>query len=466
MRKHFLLFISIMFILIISMPKKCYAAGEIPSNFLIQKILVTKNNNGKYFIWIKFNNIIKKLNPQYKLYNCGFQLKFPETKFYFKSKFLKYKNPLISGIELIHGKKNTTGVIVYFKKGIKINQKDIEKSIYKNYYIIKINHSFAGSIFKNIGKKTSSAGKLALLKSSFKKTNKNGNKHNNGLNNNKKTGLKNLTNKLNPLSNIKTNKKILNRKPVKMNFNFGFEIIKTIFSLLLVLGFIYAIYYLLTKFKGKISNIKKNRNNIRILSSVNIGFKKSLILASVNNQLYLIGVSPASMQVIGHIKDNENNDNTDADNADNNDMIMPSTNNININNDKKNGRINNINNTDKSDDDEDAAAVNNSSGNNNSNNYKNEDIYKNIPGSRNNFNNFFKQHISTLSNDKSKNEEVSVAQKKDELPLSENNAEEFLEYKIRNISEARIKNKADNVFFDIEKKIKGLMENNYTRKNK
>ncbi|MHB1680742.1 MAG: FliO/MopB family protein [bacterium] len=439
------------------MSKKCYAAGKIPSNFLIQKILVTKNNNGKYFIWLKFNNIIKKLNPQYKLYNYGFQLKFPETKFHFKSKFLKYKNPLISGIELIHGKKNTTGVTVYFKKGIKINQKDIEESIYKNYYIIKINHSFAGGIFQNIGKKTSSAAKLAFLKNSFKKINKNSNKHNNILNN-KKAGLKNSANKLNPLSNIKTNKKIIiNKKPVKMNFNFGFEVIKTIFSLLLVLGFIYAIYYLLTKFKGKISNIKKNQNNIRILSSVNIGFKKSLILASVNNQLFLIGVSPTNMQVIGHIKDNENNDNIVANNADNNDMDMPNTNNININNDKNNSRINNINSTDKSDD-EDNIAINNSGGNNNSNSYKNEDIYKNIPGSRNNFNNFFKHHISALSNDKSKNE--------DELPPNENNSEEFSEYKIRNISEARIKNKADNVFFDIEKKIKGLMENNYIRKNK
>jgi hypothetical protein len=183
MRKLFLIFISIM--LIISMSQKCYAAGKIPSNFLIQKILVTKNNNGKYFLWLKFNNIVKKLNPQYKLYNYGFQLKFPDTGFHFKSKFLKYNNHLISGIELIHGKKNKTDVTVYFKKGIKVNQKDIEKSIYKDYYVIKINHSFADNIFKNIGKKPSSAGKLALLKSSFKKIDKNGNKLNN-----KKAGIK------------------------------------------------------------------------------------------------------------------------------------------------------------------------------------------------------------------------------------------------------------------------------------
>ncbi|MHB1664208.1 MAG: FliO/MopB family protein [bacterium] len=455
MRKLFLIFVFILiFILTILMPyfisgknaEKCYAEGKIPSNFLIQKILVTKNNNGKYFLWLKFNNIVKKLNPQYKLYNYGFQLKFPNTGFHFKSKFLKYNNHLISGIELIHGKKNKTDVTVYFKKGIKINQKDVEKSIYKDYYVIKINHSFADNIFKNIGKKTSSAGKLALLKSSFKKIDKNGNKLNN-----KKAGLKNLKNKLNPLSNIKNNKKILNKQPAKMNFNFGFEIIKTIFSLLLVLGFIYAIYYLLTKFKGKISNIKKNQNSIRILSSVNIGFKKSLILASVNNQLFLIGVSPTNMQVIGHIKDNENNNNNniEANNAD----ALNDASNIN---DKNNTRI--YNNIDKSDDEKDIAINNNSSSNDSSNNYKNEDIYKNDFGSKNNFNTFLKQHIGALSNDKGKNE--------DGPPPFGDNSEESSEYKIRNISEARIKNKADNVFFDIEKKIKGLMENNYIRKNK
>ncbi len=446
MRKLFLVFISIIFILIISISsssKKCYAAGKIPSNFLIQKILVTKNNNGKYFLWLKFNNdIVKKLNPQYKLYNYGFQLKFPNTGFHFKSKFLKYNNHLISGIELIHGKKNKTDVTVYFKKGIKVNQKDIEESIYKDYYIIKINHNFADNIFKNIGKKTSSADKLTLLKSSFKKINKNGNKFNN-----KNASLKN---KLNPLYNIKNNKKILNKQPAKMNFNFGFEIIKTIFSLLLVLGFIYAIYYLLTKFKGKISNIKKNQNSIRILSSVNIGFKKSLILASVNSQLFLIGVSPTNMQVIGHIKDNENNNNIEANSADAlNDAL-------NIN-DKNNASIYNNNNIDKSDDEKNIS-INNNISNDNGNNYKDEDIYKNNFGAKNNFNTFLKQHIGALSNDKSKNEDGS-------LPVGDN-SDESSEYKIRNISEARIKNKADNVFFDIEKKIKGLMEHDYIRKNK
>ncbi len=433
--------------------KKCYAEGKISSNFLIQKILITKNNNGKYFLWLRFNNnIVKKIFPQYKLYNYGFQLKFPDTGFHFKSKFLKYNGRLISGIELIHGKKNKTNVTIYFKKGIKVNHKDIEKSIYKDYYIIKINHNFTDNIFKNIGKKTSLAGKLALLKSSFKKIDRNDNKLTN-----KKTGLKNLKNKLNPLSDIKNNKKILNKQPAKMNFNFGFEIIKTIFSLFLVLGFIYAIYYLLTKFKGKISNIKKNQNNIRILSSVNIGFKKSLILASVNNQLFLIGVSPASMQVIGHIKDNDNND-ADVNNADDsNDIHMPNTDNININ-DKKNGSINNINNTDKSSDYEKDAVINNSISNNNNNNYKKEDIYKNNFGAKNNFNTFLKRHIGALSNHKVKNEGGS-------LPVGDN-SEEFSEYKIRNISEARIKNKADDVFFNIEEKIKGLMENDYIRKNK
>ncbi len=442
MSKLFLIFISIILIISIS-SKKCYAAGKIPSNFLIQKILVTKNNNGKYFLWLKFNNdIVKKLNPQYKLYNYGFQLKFPNTGFHFKSKFLKYNNRLISGIELIHGKKNKTNVTIYFKKGIKVNQKDIEESIYKDYYIIKINHNFADNIFRNIGKKTSSADKLALLKNSFKKINKNGNNLDK-----KKAGLKN---NLNPLSNIKNNKKILNKQPVKMNFNFGFEIIKTIFSLLLVLGFIYAIYYLLTKFKGKISNIKKNQNSIRILSSVNIGFKKSLILASVNNQLFLIGVSPASMQVIGHIKDNDNDNNINANNADAlNDAL-------NIN-DKNNTRIYN-NNIDKSDDEKNIA-INNNISNDNGNNYKDEDIYKNNFGAKNNFNTFLKQHIGALSNDKSKNEDVLP-------PPAEDSSEESYEYKIRNISEARIKNKADNVFFDIEKKIKGLMEHDYIRKNK
>lgn len=538
----------------------CYASEKIPLNFLLQKILVTKNNNGKYLVWLKFNNAAKQLEPNYKLYNYGFKLKFPDSGFHFKSKFLKYSdNPLLSGIELIRGTKHSTDVMIYFKKGIKINKKRLESSFYGNYYIIKINRSFAGNIFQNVGKKTPQLSKLALLKNSFKNVKKplkvqtapNQTTLNQTAQFNKKakryektakaaqatqTGQAEQNNKTD-----KINKTMLNKQPAAMNFNFGFEIIKTIFSLLLVLGFIYAIYYLLTKFKGKISNIKKNKNNIRIISSVNIGFKKSLILASVNNQLFLIGVSPTNMQVIGHIRDDENNivggNDAGAENdalAPNMDNFMAGVNHKSFNYSKNHGKS--------------SYAGNNSNGNdvydnndNDDNNNEGNDDKRNIaiskdnagkflnkkaaPASRNSFSSFLKQHISALSKDKSKNKDSDAdppqfepeldhhqpafenitPDKKSGTPpsysysgFSDNNnknnnnngnrsggsgntnnngknsdnysdnenyndnykGEESSEYKIRNISEARMKNKADNVFFDIENKIKGLMESN------
>ncbi|RZD16210.1 MAG: hypothetical protein EVJ46_08475 [Candidatus Acididesulfobacter guangdongensis] len=505
----------------------CYASGKFPPNSLLQKILVTKNNNGKYLIWLKFNNAAKQLNPNYKLYDYGFKLKFPDSGFHFKSKFLKYSdNPLISGIELIRGAKHSADVMVYFKKGIKINKKRLESSFYGNYYIIKINRSFAGNIFQNVGKKTPQLSKLALLKNSFKnikkpledkpalnKTapfNKKAERY-------AKVGQAEKTNKTD-----KIDKTMLNKQPAAMNFNFGFEIIKTIFSLLLVLGFIYAIYYLLTKFKGKMSNIKKNKNNIRIISSVNIGFKKSLILASVNNQLFLIGVSPTNMQVIGHISDDENNIGSSENDAGENAPAAP-----NNNIDMMKGIINRKSvNYSKNAGSQSSDLSNNDSDNDNDNNggdEDNRDIAVNVskdnagkflnkkaaPASRNSFSSFLKQHISALSKDKSQNKDLNVSQfepkldrqatfenrtpdKKSGAPSSysysnnsnnnvrgsNNNAnnnenendnyndndndkgEESSEYKIRNISEARIKNKADNVFFDIENKIKGLMESN------
>ena len=517
----------------------CYAAGKIPSNFLLQKILVTKNNNGKYLIWLKFNNAAKQLNPGYKLYNYGFKLKFSYAGFHFKSKFLKYSNnPLISGIELIHGAKRSADVMVYFKKGIKINKKRLESSFYGDYYIIKINRSFAGNIFQNVGKKIPQLSKLALLKSSFKNVkkplkdktapfNKKAERH-------AKTAQASQTGQTGKIN--KTNKiaqTMLNKQPAAMNFNFGFEIIKTIFSLLLVLGFIYAIYYLLTKFKGKISNIKKNKNNIRIISSVNIGFKKSLILASVNNQLFLIGVSPTNMQVIGHIRDDENNIGSENNAGENDaasplkDMMTGIINHKSVNYSKNASKSSDLGNNDNDDDDNDgnddnvALAV----GKDNAGRFLNK---KAAPASRNSFSSFLKQHISALSKDKSKNKDSDASQSEPELDrqshqpafenrtsgkkstapspysysgfLNNNNnntnnnnngsdrnggginlnnnendnynndndnynndndkGEESSEYKIRNISEARIKNKADNVFFDIENKIKGLMESN------
>ena len=548
----------------------CYASGNVSPNSLLQRILVTKNNNGKYLIWLKFNNAAKRLNPNYKLYNYGFKLKFPYTGFHFKSKFLKYSNnPLISGIELMRGAKHSADVMVYFKKGIKINQKRLESSFYENYYIIKINRSFAGNIFQNIGKKAPQLSKLALLKNSFKnikkplkaktalnKTalnkiapfNKNAERHDKAAPT-AQTAQPERTNKTNIIG-----KTMLNKQPAAMNFNFGFEIIKTILSLLFVLGFIYAIYYLLTKFKGKISNTKKNKNNIRIISSVNIGFKKSLILASVNNQLFLIGVSPTNMQVIGHIKDDENNIGSENDTSEDSiaapikNMMTGMINNKSVNYSRNfgssSGLRNNDNNYNDNNDDNDDNNDNNDNGDiddiqdiavskGNAGKFLNK---KDTPASRNSFSSFLKQHISALSKDKNKNKdnknseasqftpelnrreafENRTPNKKSGAPstysysgfLNNNNknnrnnvndninanggydgydgyggnvgnnknddysfnyndsnndkdkAKESSEYKIRNISEARSKNKADNVFFDIENKIKGLMESN------
>ena len=209
------------------------------------------------------------------------------------------------------------------------------------------------------------------------------------------------------------------------NLNVGFEVIKTVVYLALVLGLIYAIYFLLLKFKGRVA-IKKNVNNLKIVSSLNLGNKKSVFLIEVGSELFLVGVSPSNIQVIGHIKDL------------NSDSIS-----------------NEIIQTDIKDNKTGApfmdSRLRGNDGGNIDDNIKTS--FRTDGFSNKSSDNFAKVLKNQVDSKESLNLNPNIKFDADKLDGQGN-------YKIKNISEARFKNKADNVFFDIEEKLKGLIENN------
>lgn len=360
------LFITI--IIFTALAKFSYAANN-NKNLYLKNILVSKSA-GSRLIWFKFNGKSNNLIPKYILNNYSLELTFKNTYPVMGSKFMKFKNKLFRGIEIVPLKNLSLNAIIFFNKGIKIDKKDIKGSYYKNYFIIKISHKFSSGLFKNIGKKP------ALITSSRKRLNTN-------------NTPKNTPFSLNPNSKNSG------------NLNVGFEIVKTVVYLALVLGLIYVIYFLLLKFKGRVTE-KKNLNNLKIISSLNLGNKKSILLIEVNKELFLVGVSNSNIQVIGHIKD----------------LNLDST-------------SNEITQTHIED---------------------NKTPFHTDGLSNESYGNFAK----VLKNQVDSKESLNL---NPNIKFGSNKADRSDNYKIKNISEARFKNKADNVFFDIEEKLKGLIEN-------
>ncbi|MDA8053100.1 MAG: flagellar biosynthetic protein FliO [Deltaproteobacteria bacterium] len=369
-----------------------YAANNNSNKNLYLKNISVSKSAGSYFIWFKFNGKEGNFIPKYVLNNYSLELTFQNTYPAIGSKFIKFKNRLFRGIELIPLKNLSLNAIIYFNKGILIDKKDIKGSSYKDYFVIKISHKFASSLFKNIGKKPVSP---ALL-------------------------IKPPAVNINNINNAPKNMPFSLNEGSKNsgNLNVGFEVIKTVIYLTLVLGLIYAVYFLLLKFKGRIA-VKKNVNNLKIVSSLNLGNKKSVFLIEVGSELFLVGVSPSNIQVIGHIKDlNHNSASNDAPQAHpEGGKAGPHA------NSGEGGR--------------DTTAV-----------YQGG--LSSRPQSSDNFAKVLKNQVDSKE---SLNLNPNIKFDPGKLDMEGN-------YKIKNISEARFKNKADNVFFDIEEKLKGLIENN------
>ncbi len=361
--------------------KFTYAVGT-SKNLYLENISVSKKGDS-YFIWFKFNGKPNSIIPKYSLNNYSLKLAFRNTYILSGSKFIKFNNRLFRGIELTSLKNLNLNAIVFFNKGVKISMSDVRSSFYGNYFIISISHKFATGFFKNVGKK--------LVASSFSK-------------------------RARPLS----------LKPAfkgKDNFNAGLEVVKTVLYLALILGLIYVIYFFLLKFKGKITT-KKDLNNLKIVSSLNLGNKKSILLIEVNGELFLVGVYSSGIQVIGHIEDLKSKsldaeDNKTSEYKDisfggrsSNEISEPYTSTRNIGADK--------------------SAM--------------SGLGQKLSGG---FAKVLKNRINAKEG-----VDVNIGAQSD---FNKHDMENT--YKVKNISESRFKNKADNVFFDIEERLKGLIEN-------
>lgn len=382
-------------------------------NSLFLKSVLVSGKGGSRFIWFKFNKKPQNFNPGYLLNKYSLTLTFKNTYPVMGAKFIKFNNNrLFSGLELVPLKNLDLNAVLFFNKGVTVNKKDIRGSFYKNFFIIKISDGLAGSIFKNIGKKPAPA-ELSMLP------------------------VKKRESSPPPDRSIKTKKSsAMSLSPASKNgnnLNIGFEIIKTIIYLALVLGLIYGIYYLLAKFKGKAA-VKKNLNNLRLVSSLNLGNKKSVLLIEVNGELFLVGVSPSNIQVIGHIKDSGSNYNSSP-----SVVSMQSA-----SGDKApHGSGSAVGGGDTA-----AAAY---GGKFNRGQYE--------PSVRADYESGREQNGDFANILKSQLNQKESADLNSNARFEADRQNDAGSYKIKNISEARFKNKTDNVFFDIEEKLKGLIEN-------
>lgn len=380
----------------------CFGAIAIKNKSLsLKKIYVSKNKDS-YLIWFKFNQKPKGIIKKLGLNGYSLELTFKNARSGISSKFIKFRNSrLFKAVEIMPVNNSGINAVVYFHKNIKINKKDTYASFYKNYFVVKINHvfsDFSDYLFKNIGKKSSVSASALRIKS--------------------KTALKPAA------KTAGNNVSFLSKQAPKLNMSF--EIIKTAVYLSLIIGLIYAVYFLMNRFKNRIS-VKEKLNNLKIVSSINLGNKKSILLIEVNKEFFLVGVSQANIQVIGHLKGNVG----DAENA----LSKFST---------DAGKDTDINGDAPSDTYAESEAGHTPSPSPAIKSYSRfADALRDQVGNYGDIN----EHEPTrkIRTDQSHDTNISAQ--------PEN-------FKVKNIKEAKFKSKADNVFFDIEERLKGLMENN------
>ena len=384
--------------------------GQFGENLLLKSIYSSKSKNSdSYLVWFKFNrkpdNILKTLG----LKGYSLELTFKNAESGINSKFIKFKdNRLFKAAEIVPHKNSGFDAIIYFHKNIKVNKKDTFVTFYGNYFIVKINHTFSGDLFKNVGKE------FSAQKNNIKQAVKAVKPSAPAVNAAGKDAAKDVS------SGVLKPSSLLSKRGQKLNM--GFEAVKTTVYLALIIGLIYGVYFLMNKFKNRVS-VKEKVNNLKIVSSINLGNKKSILLIEVNKDFFLVGVSQSNIQVIGHLKGGSGSMNLKT--------AFPKV--------AENGDVAGIN--------ADAGTGVDTA----DNTYAEAAFISQTPEIKS-----YGKFADAMR------EQVNVAGAGAGEPFRKIRMERYADTneKIKNINEAKFKNKADNVFFDIEERLKGLMESN------
>ena len=411
------------------------------SGLTLKGISVSESKkNNSYFIWFKFNgkpqNVLK--NMIFKKY--GFEAVFNNASSNGpsrQSKFVNFKGSrLFKAAEIIPAGNSGLDAVVYFNKNIKIPRKDVFASFYRNYLVIKIVHEFPADIFKNVDKKNAvsinnaasgQAGKVNGVKS------KNPPQPSAASNAGAFSDAKHLNLKNSSLKN-------------PAGLNMGLEAVKTVVYLALIIGMIYGIYFFMNKFRNRVS-AKEKINSLKIISSINLGNKKSILLIEVNKEFFLVGVSPSNIQMIGRLEGVPAMQNSGiSDYSDRQDKTP-------VKEIKESKEIKGK--SAKQFSPESYAA------------YDETPVYGNA-GPDDTGDALNAPFVSPSPAVKTYGRFADVMREKvgGRSDYPENTAAEALDKsgKVKNINEAKFKNKADNIFFDIEERLKGLMESDVKSK--
>ncbi len=387
-------------------PNVC-RAGSADGDLLLKNIYVSKSKNtDSYLIWFKFNRKPKSIIKKLGLKGYSLELAFKNAQSGISPKFIKFHNSrLFKAVEIIPVENSGLNAVIYFHKNIKIAQKDTYATFYGSYFIIKINHTFSGDLFKNVGKEfPAQKNKIKQAAKTVKPPSPSADA----------SAGQTEASKNNPAGG----RSFLAKHAPKLNM--GFEAVKTTVYLALIIGLIYGVYFLMNKFKNRVS-VKEKLNNLKIVSSINLGNKKSILLIEVNKEFFLVGVSQSNIQVIGHLKG-------DAGNV--KDALYKAA--------GEGGASRDINVDAGIDTD--------------TNTYAEAAFASSSPAikSYGKFADAMREQVNS----------GGIGE-----PYRKIKAEQYADInKIKNINEAKFKNKADNVFFDIEERLKGLMESNGSSK--
>lgn len=385
---------------------------------VLNNVSVSKFKGGS-LVWFKFNRNASGVVPVYKFNGYSLELNFNGTGYTGGPKFIKYGNDLISGVEVIPDGNGALNIGIYFDKGIRVKQNDIREAVSGDYFIIKIYHNFSGGLFSKIGK-NNPLQSLSAIKSikpdKAKAFNANGILRGS-------SGNKDVLGKKN--RNASSGKKIFSGGS---GFNPGFEAAKTIFYLALILAFIYGIYFFINKFKGKFSTQNKNLDNLKILSSLNLGNKKSILFIEAGGERFIVGVSNSSIQVIGKVDGNKRDE-------------------IGIKAEKEGTGFMGSFISD---------AVEHPGQDDLKWNFQDEDKDESTQAAKG-FDGMLKSKVNSSRNEKTGVSKTAELAEEEFIDLGK--ADSTGNMKIKKISEARGKGRAENVFFDIEERLKGLIEN-------
>ena len=402
-------------------PNVC-RAGSADGDLLLKNIYVSKSKNtDSYLIWFKFNRKPKSIVKKLGLKGYSLELAFKNARSGISSKFIKFHNSrLFKAVEIIPVENSGLNAIIYFHKNIKITRKDTYATFYGSYFIIKINHTFSGDLFKNVGKEfPAQKNKIKQAVKTVKPP----------------APSAPLTDaSAVPPESSKNNRigghSFLAKHAPKLNM--GFEAVKTTVYLALIIGLIYGVYFLMNKFKNRVS-VKEKLNNLKIVSSINLGNKKSILLIEVNKEFFLVGVSQSNIQVIGHLK---------GDAANVKDVLYKTA-------ESSASPSAGINTGIDMDTGTNTYAISEAGAYRSNASMPAGDAASISPSpaikSYGKFADAMREEVNNGGGE----------------PYRKIKAEQYADInKIKNINEAKFKNKADNVFFDIEERLKGLMESN------